>query len=67
MTELEKGHAELFPAMKGERISIANSERIEALERRIDELERTVAAMQVLFGKAAEYKARPRPRRRLPG
>lgn len=35
------------------------------LEVRVEALERTVAGLQVLLGKAAEYKARPK-RERLP-
>lgn len=47
-------------------IGQTNAEQIEDLEKRVDELERTLAAIQVLLGKASEYKARPRPKRRLP-
>jgi hypothetical protein len=41
-------------------------EYIESLEKRIDKLERTLEGMQILLGKASEYKARPKREKRLP-
>ena len=41
------------------------AEWVTELEKRLDELERTVAGLQVLLGKASEYRARPK-RGRLP-
>ncbi len=40
-------------------------ERLRELEKQLDSIERTVAGLQILLGKASEYKARPR-RERLP-
>jgi hypothetical protein len=36
------------------------------LKARLDSVERTVEGMQILLGKASEYKARPRREKRLP-
>ena len=36
------------------------------LKNRVDKLERTIEGMQILLGKASEYKARPRKEKRLP-
>ena len=40
-------------------------DEFDLINKRLDRLERTLEGMQVLLGKASEYKARPR-RERLP-
>ena len=45
--------------------SSASCSKCVDLEKRIEMLERTLAGLQVLLGKASEYRARPR-RERLP-